>query len=139
MENKTVKVTMYLDVSDVDAVKAISWPEIKTVHGVHVEETGSNAKTVETHPKIVIPVENGASIVAEQGYDDNYRELFVYLQANDGSVIQDLAIVRNAYEYDDDLNTIQKPDEFEVLVYADEDDEDYTDRFEIKRYQEPEE
>ena len=86
--------------------------------------------------RIVIPLSDGLSIVAERGNDPNYpRELFIGIVRDDGVWYQDLAIVRNAYHYDDDsYDVVYDDDKFEVLVYADENDEDYTDRFEIDLY-----
>lgn len=46
---------------------------------------------------------------------------------------QDLAIVRNAYTYNGD--TVEwKDEEFEVLVYSDKDNEDFTHDFSIGIY-----
>lgn len=90
--------------------------------------------------RISIDLENGFRLVAEQGADPNYnREMFIFIEKENGVICQDLAVVRNAYEYYDDYDVKWKDDVYEVLVYGDENNEDYTGRFEIGRYRSSEE
>lgn len=82
--------------------------------------------------KITIPCAFG-NLVVERNIDENYKEVFIGIE-EDGVWVQDIAIVRNAYQYDDDGNVVLD-DYVEVLVYADPDyTEDYTDRFCINKW-----
>lgn len=86
--------------------------------------------------RIVIPLPNGFKLVAEQNDDPTYsREIFIGIMDRNGVWYQDLAIVRNAYTYDGD-KVKWKEEEFEVLVYSDEDNEDFTHEFSIGMYHE---
>lgn len=82
--------------------------------------------------RVVIDLPNGLKLVAEQNPDSEYgNEIYIGITTSDGTWLQDLAVVRNAYSIDDNLAVHWKPDRFEVLVCADKDDEDYTDKFSI--------
>lgn len=82
--------------------------------------------------RISIPLSNGFYLVAERNTDPNYnREIFIGITDGNGVWWQDLAVVRNAYKYDHDLNVIWKDEEFDVLVYADKDNEDFTHDFTV--------
>lgn len=66
-------------------------------------------------------------------------ELCVYLEDEDGAIIQDICLVRPHYDY------IKKSSEFETdnnfvdcLVWGDSDDEDYTNKFVIGVHEEVE-
>ena len=84
--------------------------------------------------KIAIPLPNGYQLVAERNTDPNYnREIFIGITDGNG-VWQDLAVVRNAYEITNDFKTKWKDEEFEVLVYGKEYDDDYTESFNIGLY-----
>lgn len=86
--------------------------------------------------RITIPLQNGYNLVAEQNSDPDYsREIFIGIMDKNGVWYQDLAIVRNAYTYNN-LDVEWKDDEFEVLVYSDKDNEDFTDDFSIGIYHE---
>lgn len=88
-----------------------------------------------------IPCEGGVTLVAERNPDPNYsREIYIFLMdTKTQAVTQDLAIVRQAFKYPEfhgleghyEANWLDK---FEVLVYADSDNEDYTNRFSIDRH-----
>lgn len=80
--------------------------------------------------KIVIPCAFG-NLVVEKNIDDNYKEIFIGIE-EDGVWVQDIAIVRNAYYYDDNDNVVLE-DHAEVLVYADSNNEDYTHKFSINK------
>lgn len=83
--------------------------------------------------KIVIPCEFG-DIVIEKCKDSDYKEAYIGI-VKDGLWIQDLVVVRNAYHYDDNNNVVLE-NRAEVLVYADKDNEDYTNKFKIEIYEE---
>lgn len=79
-----------------------------------------------------------AKLVAEKGFDDKYNEIYIGIEKN-GVWVQDLAIVREKYHYkdihdSDILPTVVNEGKFEVLVYANKDDEDYTNKFIIEQY-----
>lgn len=81
--------------------------------------------------KIVIPCAFG-NLVVEKNIDDNYKEIFIGIE-EDGVWVQDIAIVRNAYYYDDNDNVVLE-DHAEVLVYADHNNEDYTHSFNVEKH-----
>ena len=90
-----------------------------------------------------IPCENGITLVAERNPDPLYdREIYLFLMdTNTKEVTQGIAIVRQAFKTKntnhvlDDYDQTQWTDKFEVLVYSDKDNEDYTHRFLIDRYE----
>ncbi len=76
-----------------------------------------------------ITLNNGYHLIVEQNTDPGYQnEIMVCITDNNNSVNQDLAIVRH----------LDNGNKFEVIVYADKDDKDYTDKFEIELYKEKE-
>lgn len=82
--------------------------------------------------RIAINLPNGFRLVAEQNQDPEYRnEIYVGIETNDGVFYQDLAVIRNAYSISENLRVVWSPDMLEVLVYADKDDEDYTNKFSV--------
>lgn len=82
--------------------------------------------------RIAIELPNGLKLVTEQNIDPEYKnEIYVGIETSDGVWYQNLAVVRSAYSIDDNLVVNWEPDRFEVLVYADENDEDYTNKFSI--------
>lgn len=85
--------------------------------------------------KIIIDL-GFAKLVAEKGIDNKYNEIYIGIE-KDGVWVQDLAVVRQKYHYQDypDSNMVDviNEDEFEVLVYADKDGADYTNRFVIEQ------
>lgn len=76
-----------------------------------------------------------ATLVAEKGTDESYHEIFIGLEDKDGVWIQDLAIVGQKYHCTDDTEVVQDKG-VNVMVYADENDEDYTHKFDIDIYEE---
>ncbi len=91
---------------------------------------------MEENQKIVIELPNGLKLVAERNTDKAFaNEIFIGIM--DGEVWhQDLAIVRNSYGISEDGKTQWKDGEYEVIVFGDKDDEDYTHKFEIGLYKE---
>lgn len=89
--------------------------------------------------KTKIDLGDGFKIVAEPNPDTQFREMMVYLEGPDGYIVQDLAIVRQAYEISETHRDIQHPStDMEVLVYGDHLSEDYTQKTTIKRFVEEE-
>ena len=76
-----------------------------------------------------------AVLVAEKGIDNNYREIYLSLEDKSGVWLQDLAIIGQKCHYDKDGNLVYD-NGIDVTVYADCDNEDYTNRFEIGIYEE---
>ena len=82
--------------------------------------------------RIVINLSNGFRLVAEQSQDPEFRnEIYVGIETNDGVYYQDLAVIRNAYSINENLRVVWNPDILEVLVYADKNDEDYTNKYSV--------
>lgn len=89
--------------------------------------------------RIEIPLDDGDKLVVEQSADRRYpREVYIGVEDKHGVWLQDLAVVhQNSEIKDGDLQYIK--DRYEILVYSDENDEDYTHQFVVKRYEEEEE
>ena len=84
--------------------------------------------------KIRIPLPNGKFLIAECDPGSMFdKEIYVGIEDADGSFIQDLVVVRNAYSLEDGLT--YEPNKYEVMVYVDKDVEDYTDKFVIGQYE----
>ena len=76
-----------------------------------------------------------AVLVAEKGIDNNYREIYLSLADKNGVWLQDLAIVGQQYHYDEELNVVNDRG-IDVKIYADSNNEDFTDEFGINIYEE---
>ena len=88
--------------------------------------------------RIVIPLDNGYKLVAEQNEDSEFdKEVFVGIETELGVYQQDLAIIRPTYTFEND-NIKFSSDKFEILVFGDEKREDYTDKFTVPLCQEDE-
>lgn len=84
--------------------------------------------------RIVIDLPNGFQLVAERNTDPNFKnEIFIGITDGNGVWWQDLAIVRQAYEIKQE-ETEWKDDEFDILVYSDKDNEDFTHDFTVGLY-----
>lgn len=89
--------------------------------------------------RIEIELPNGYKLVAEQSTDPQYsREMFVGIMKADGVWYQNLVTVRSSYCYDGD-NVIWSDDKFDVLVFGNENNEDFTEDFTIELHQEGDE
>jgi len=89
--------------------------------------------------KIVIPLDNGYRLIAEQNTDSEFnKEIFVGIETDTGAYHQDLAIIRPTYSFEND-NVKFNSDAFEILVFGDEKQDDYTDKFTVPLYQEDDE
>jgi hypothetical protein len=87
--------------------------------------------------RIEIPLQNGYKLVAEQNTDPNFsHELFVGITDGNGVWWQDLVIVRPAYAVrDNPFHPVEvNEDKFDVMVYSDAYNEDYTDKFQVDLY-----
>lgn len=67
--------------------------------------------------------------------DNNYREIYLSLEDKNGVWLQDLAIVGQQYHYDEELNVVNDKG-IDVKIYADSNNEDFTDEFGINIYEE---
>ena len=76
-----------------------------------------------------------AVLVAEKGIDNNYREIYLSLEDQNGVWLQDIAIVGQQYHYDEELNVVNDRG-IDVKIYADSNNEDFTDEFGINIYEE---
>ena len=87
--------------------------------------------------RIEIPLDNGYKLIAEQNIDSEFdKEIFVGIETDTGSYIQDLAIIRPTYKYNEN-NVVFSSDKFEMLIFTDETKEDFTHQFTVPLYQEP--
>ena len=75
-----------------------------------------------------------AVLVAEKGIDNNYREIYLSLEDKNGVWLQDIAIVGQKYHYDEELNVVNDKG-IDVKIYADSNNEDFTDEFGINIYE----
>ena len=84
--------------------------------------------------KVVIPLANGYRLVAEQNEDSEFnQEMFIGIETDKGSYFQDLAVIRPTYKFKDE-SVVFSSDKFEVLVFADSQQDDYTNKFTISLY-----
>ena len=84
--------------------------------------------------KIKIDLANGYQLVAERSTDPAFpNEIYVGITDGNGVWWQDIAIVRQDYLEGND-GSVYMEDNFEVLVYADKDNEDYTHHFSVGLY-----
>ena len=87
--------------------------------------------------RVSIPLSNGKKLVAEVNPDGDFKEIYIGIEDNGGAWWQDLAIVREDYYWnDDEYGIIPMPGRYEVLVYSDCNNEDWTDSFQIGEYEE---
>lgn len=81
--------------------------------------------------RIVIPLDNGYKLIAEQNTDSEFaKEIFIGIEAPSGVYWQDLAVVRPSYTFGNN-HVVFKSNNFEVLVYGNADQEDYTEQYSI--------
>lgn len=88
--------------------------------------------------KIVVPLGDGFSLVAEKNADPNYKEIFVYLyNEKEGLVHQDLAIVSENYRYkSDEEGTEPIHGSYSVKIYSNPEDENWQQDFNFGRHEE---
>lgn len=91
-----------------------------------------------TNNRVAIELPNGFKLVAEKSTDPLYsREMHIGIVDADGVWCQDLAIVRSSYQHNDGI-VAWNDERFDVLVYGDKGNEDYTNKFTIGLYRESE-
>ena len=76
-----------------------------------------------------------ATLVAEKGIYEGSREIYLSLENKKGVWLQDLAIVGQQYHYDANDGIVHDRG-IDVKVYADFNNEDFTDEFGISIYEE---
>ena len=86
--------------------------------------------------RMKVELGDGKYLVADTYPGAEYREIYIYICDDSDVVIQDLACVRQKYEYDADDCVHHIDGLFEVLLWRNEYSEDYTDKFEIREYKE---
>ena len=76
--------------------------------------------------KIEIPLDNGYKLVAERNTDSEFnKEVYVGLENPSGVYCQDLCIIRPTYTFEGE-HVIFSSDKFQMLIYGNADNEDYT-------------
>lgn len=94
--------------------------------------------------RIEINLGGGFKLVAERNPNSTYdREIYIGIEHN-GAWTQDLALIRPGYTYDENDpyeygTVVWKNNMFDVLVWADSQNYDVTNEFEIARYNPDEE
>jgi hypothetical protein len=79
----------------------------------------------------VIPLNNGYRLIAEQNSDSEFnKEIFVGVENESGMYVQDLMIVRPTYHFENN-DVVFDSDKFEMLVFGNENEEDYTESFTV--------
>lgn len=85
-----------------------------------------------------IPLDNGGKLVVEKNQGSEFdKEIYVGIENASGAYVQDLVIVRPTYTIDNEIVKFNS-EPFEVLVYADADNEDYTNKFIVPLHKEEE-
>lgn len=96
-------------------------------------------RELEDKESFSIPLADGHCIQIEATVNSDYKEVNIGIAETDSNAwVQVLRIVREAYGYDEDSNVKPKSGVYEIYVYGDECCEDYTDRFEVSLYKDPE-
>lgn len=82
--------------------------------------------------RIEVELADGNKLVVVRNGDTKFsKELFVGIVGESDFWMQDLAVIRPSYSYNNDGNVEWMKDRFDILIYGDCDDEDYTDDFVI--------
>lgn len=85
--------------------------------------------------RIEIPCASGQKLVAEINADPCFKEIFVFLEKEDGTY-QQLAIVGECYQITPNLDVKPVAGEYAVKVYSDKDSDDWQEEFRIGEYKE---
>ena len=90
---------------------------------------------------IRIKLRDGEYLVVEPGiYEDGFKEVYIGIErplCKDGLEWQDLAIVQEDYHFaDETLEVIPNHGVYNVMVFADENSDDCTDKFIIRQFDE---
>lgn len=78
--------------------------------------------------KFIIPLSNGYKLIAERNTGEFDKELYVGIESPEGAYVQDLTVVRPTYKFKDN-EVVFDADKFEILIFANSEQEDYTDKF----------
>lgn len=81
--------------------------------------------------KLKIKLDDNKYLVVEN-YNDIGNEFVIYLE-KDRYPLQDLALVRESYDIEEET---RNPGKYEILVWTNEYDENYTHKFEVNEYHE---
>lgn len=76
-----------------------------------------------------IQLNDGNKLVAEANEVDGYREVCVYLSDFNENIFQDLAVISQQTKFVDDKGVEGVPHKYSVKVYADCDNEDFTNEY----------
>lgn len=96
-------------------------------------------KIVELKTRLELPLEDGRKLVAEGPLDPNFpHELAVGLVDKEGIWEQDLVVVRQSYRLDGSKVIYENGAPFDIYVYANKDNEDWTDNFVVDQWEEEE-
>ena len=81
-----------------------------------------------------LTIQFGNKKIVAEIYDNNGTEippeLCVFLEEEDGTIIQDICLVRPHYDINNKTKEFKTNNDFvDCLVWGDSDDEDYTDKF----------
>ena len=88
--------------------------------------------------KLIIPLDEGNRIAVELGVGEYDKEISIYLETDEGAIIQDLAIIRPTYKAEQGRIKFNS-DSFEILVWGNEQSESYTNKFTVPLYRENDE
>ena len=99
---------------------------------------GKHINVTEPSPvdSVEVPLPNGCILYAENDMDSDHPAIYISLK-KDGVCFQDLVAVRAKHHYEDSDTPVIEDGKYEILVFGDAWNEDYTDRFEVDEYQEP--
>lgn len=118
--------------------KLAKYFRVHSIDSIHLDDDEPcNVWLVYTAPDTFsIPLESGKKLVAESGTATGYRELYVYLKDEQGVCMQDLVLVSEKYHYDPDTSDpVPEKGLYSVKVYADKDQEDWTNAFTIEEWE----
>lgn len=101
---------------------------------------GKHINVTEPSPvdSVEVPLPNGCILCAENDIeaDSDHPAIYIGLK-KDGVYFQDLVAVRAKYHYENSDTPVIEDGKYEILVFGDAKNEDYTDRFEVDEYREP--
>jgi hypothetical protein len=112
-------------------------------YGYDIDHVGNDdisialmGSTIPTTDRIAVDL-GFTKLVAElNDHGDGYKEVCVGLEDKDGCWFQDMAVIGNDVELDDDIQPHQKDGHLIIRVYADKDDEDYTNKYIVGLHEE---
>lgn len=88
--------------------------------------------------RFVIPLSNGYKLVSERNSGEFDKELYVGIEDPSGAYVQDLVIVRPTYTFKDN-DVIFDSDKFEILMFGDAEQEDFTDKYVVPLHEQNDE